>query len=74
MQLQGFNGRPVLYKNVTDCFTQMLRTEGPRSFYRGMMCSYLKVRCACMHTYLLLVCCMACTPAVEASCIACQAV
>lgn len=53
LQLQGFNGRPVLYKNVTDCFTQMLRTEGPRSFYRGMMCSYLKVAPSIGATYFL---------------------
>ena len=43
VQLQGFQGRPVLYKGVRDCFTQMLKNEGPRSFYRGMLCSYLKV-------------------------------
>ena len=43
LQLQGFNGRPVLYKSLGDCFVQMLRNEGPRSFYRGMLCSYLKV-------------------------------
>ena len=47
LQLQGFMGRPVLYKGLPDCFIQMLRNEGPRSFYRGMVCSYLKVCTMC---------------------------
>ena len=42
-QLQGFQGRPVLYKGPVDCFMQMLHHEGARAFYRGILCSYLKV-------------------------------
>lgn len=36
-------GRPVLYRGAVDCVQQILRAEGPRAFYRGMLCSYLKV-------------------------------
>ncbi|KAK9795508.1 hypothetical protein WJX73_001295 [Symbiochloris irregularis] len=51
LQLQGFMGRPVRYKGMVDCFQQMLKHEGFRSFYAGMLCSYLKVAPSIGATY-----------------------
>ena len=42
--MQGHPGKPVLYKNAVDCFQTMLQQEGFRSFYRGMLSSYMKVQ------------------------------
>jgi solute carrier family 25 protein 16 len=35
MQSNGLNGAPEKYSGTFDCFRQMFKTEGPRSFYRG---------------------------------------
>ena len=43
LQVQGHPGKPVLYKNAVHCFRTMLQQEGFRSFYRGMLSSYMKV-------------------------------
>ena len=42
MQVQGMSGRPILYKNMLDCFLTILRKEGSRGLYRGLLPNLLK--------------------------------
>mmetsp|Transcript_16709 Transcript_16709/g.26001 ORF Transcript_16709/g.26001 Transcript_16709/m.26001 type:complete len:189 (+) Transcript_16709:1-567(+) len=42
MQVQGMSGRPVLYKNMLHCFCSILRKEGYKGLYRGLLPNLLK--------------------------------
>ncbi|KNH09778.1 RNA 3'-terminal phosphate cyclase [Perkinsela sp. CCAP 1560/4] len=42
MQVQGMSGRPVLYKNMLHCFCSIIRKEGYRGLYRGLLPNLLK--------------------------------
>lgn len=42
MQVQGLPGKPVLYRNARHCFFTILRQEGVRAFYRGLLSSFMK--------------------------------
>eukprot|EP01013_Petalomonas_cantuscygni_P016186 TRINITY_DN33144_c0_g1_i1.p2 TRINITY_DN33144_c0_g1~~TRINITY_DN33144_c0_g1_i1.p2 ORF type:complete len:158 (-),score=40.04 TRINITY_DN33144_c0_g1_i1:780-1253(-) len=42
MQVQGVNGRSVLYRGVVDCLRQTVIHEGPAGLYRGYVPNALK--------------------------------
>ena len=44
VQVQGREGFPVKYMSVADCAYRIVREEGVASFWRGSMCSFMKVR------------------------------
>ena len=41
--MQGREGFPVRYANVADCGLRIVREEGVASFWRGSLCSFMKV-------------------------------
>ena len=43
LQLQGFDPAVPEYKGIRDCATQILRREGLRGLYRGLLASYIKL-------------------------------
>jgi len=42
MQIQGMNGRPVIYNNMLHCLRSILTSEGPPGLFRGMLPNLLK--------------------------------
>eukprot|EP00906_Rhabdomonas_costata_P033413 RCo047099 len=42
LQMQGVNGRPILYRGMLDCIRLTLRYEGARGLYRGLVPNYFK--------------------------------
>jgi len=32
----------ILYKNTMDCFTKILKTEGPRAFFKGALSNVIR--------------------------------
>ena len=48
LQVQGREGFPVKYTSVADCACRIIREEGVASFWRGSMCSFMKVSCRCL--------------------------
>ena len=47
LQVQGREGFPVRYTSVADCAYRIVREEGVASFWRGSMCSFMKVSSCC---------------------------
>lgn len=43
LQVQGREGFPVKYSNVFQCAYQVVKEEGVAAFWRGSMCSFMKV-------------------------------
>jgi hypothetical protein len=43
LQVQGREGFPVKYSSVFQCAYQVAKEEGIGSFWRGSMCSFMKV-------------------------------
>ena len=37
------SGRGLLYRGYADCVLSILRSEGPRGFYKGVTASWLRV-------------------------------
>ena len=37
------SGRGLQYRGYTDCVLRILRSEGPRGFYKGVTASWLRV-------------------------------
>jgi solute carrier family 25 (mitochondrial phosphate transporter), member 23/24/25/41 len=52
LQTQGVNGRPVLYKGIRDCVTIVLREEGARGLFSGIVPNMMKSLPASMLMYL----------------------
>lgn len=52
LQTQGVNGRPVLYKGIADCVTQVWREEGARGLFSGIVPNMMKSLPASMLMYL----------------------
>ena len=44
VQVQGREGFPVKYTSVAQCGIRIVTEEGMGSFWRGSMCSFMKVR------------------------------
>lgn len=43
LQAQGLAGAPVLYRGMLDCLAQIVRKEGPRALYSGLLPNYGKL-------------------------------
>jgi solute carrier family 25 phosphate transporter 23/24/25/41 len=43
LQAQGMGGRPVVYRGMLDCFRQILRHEGVRGLYKGLLPDMAKI-------------------------------
>ena len=43
LQAQGLAGAPVLYRGMLDCIAQIVRKEGPRALYSGLLPNYGKL-------------------------------
>ena len=43
VQVQGSEGFPVKYSNVFQCAYSVVKEEGVAAFWRGSMCSFMKV-------------------------------
>ncbi len=56
-QVQGREGFPVKYDNVFQCAYTVAKEEGIASFWRGSMCSFMKV----LPKTILLWCLCSCT-------------
>lgn len=43
LQMQGFNENVPKYKGIIDCFTKMKQINGPKSLYKGLIPTYIKL-------------------------------